>query len=92
MTDRRDIQRARRYIVASGMTLEQFRTKFNPQFVRNNQSKLEKDFVVLVPKAPEVVPKGESKLTKRVVFRHHYYIYDIKSKRRIGRWTWKRKR
>ena len=85
MTDRADVQRARRYIVEVGMTRFEFRSKFPAQFVRNNE------VAIFGPTAPQpqqrkVVVKGEKKLTKRVKIRNHYYVYNKVTHRIAGKW------
>lgn len=100
MTDRHDIQRARRYIVDVAMTREEFRRKFPAQFVRNNQDTLERSGAfrmgeaMKVPErevrpavvAPAQKVRHERKLTKRVKIRHHYMIYNLRTHRLVGKW------
>ena len=104
MTDRRDIQRARRYIVENGITREQFRANFNPQFVKNNEKKLDAQGSFLRAEhlqqikqgtfspAKAILGRSQKGVTKRVTIRHHYYLYNLKTHRLIGKWHGTNKR
>lgn len=105
MTDRHDIQRARRYIVEYGITREQFRANFKPQFVKNNESKFDTAFrfneglriqresggrSTPLILTPRAFEKPDK--IKRIVIRHRYWRYNLNTHRIVGRWHGKRRR
>ena len=98
MTDRHDIQRARRYIVEYGITREQFRANFTPQFVKNNEREFDNDFSrTLALNKPPVVVMGVPQVQKpqrikRIVIRHRYWRYNLNTHRIEGRWHGTRRR
>ena len=82
------------------MTREELRRKFPAQFVRNNQASLERSGAFQLGEAmkvreAEVRPAVQAppqkaerveKLTKRVNIRHHYYLYNLRTHRLVGKW------